>query len=945
MRLSIILILFYGFSLCGFCQTWKVLDSLCYEYHDSQPDTAIILGKKAIQGCIKEKGRNSVEYAVCLDHIAWAYKNKAKFRVADSLYQEAKYVLEYLQKTETVEYSEIINNLGILKEIQGKYTEAEKLYMQSILLRERLLGKNDLEYATACNNLGNLYLNQDRLSEAELYLKQALSIIEKKVGRKHLYYATIANNLAKIYQVQGKYPEAEILYKSAKEGYEILVGKKHPYYATACNNLAFLYERQGLYTQAEDLYQEALSIRLMTSGKNHPDYAASCNALGGLLYATGRYNQAEIWYQEALSIKLKVFGKQHQEYAGACNNLGFLYSAQQKYHPAETLFKQAQTIYANVLGKNSAYYATACNNLARVYRLQKKYPQAESLFKEALNIYEKLFSKMHTTYIQTCENLSVMYVQQKRYSEAEALFKHIVQTKMQDIETNFKNLSESEKEKYLKANIESAFNTFQNFVFLYYKKNPSITQESYNLILQTKGLILSSTEKVKNRIINSQDELLKTLYLEWKATKDKYTKAQNLNAETRQKRKINIDSLSKRVNELEKELTLKSEDFAHVFSNHSHTWKEVQDKLKPFEAAVEVVKLYRKEFVQDENNEPVLYFALILKKQSKYPELVHIPHGSKLEKEYLINYKRSIKHKIADEISYDIYWKPLKKKLKDIKTVYFSSDGVYHQINISTLYNPDNKKYLCDEVQIINVTSTKDILQNCISTSGVAYLIGNPLYQIHQDTLQGDDVLTELEWRDIEPLEGAEKEVKEASLFLERAITIVGKDATEEYIKSIKNPRILHIATHGYFKKGQYQSSTQAMLNAGLLLAGVVDYDRMKVRPFDKEDGRLTAFEVMNMDLDSTQLVVLSACETALGQASKEGVYGLQRAFKVAGAQRIIMSLWKVNDEATQLLMTKFYENWQKKGISERAAFEIAQREVRNQYREPYYWGAFVMIE
>jgi CHAT domain-containing protein/Flp pilus assembly protein TadD len=947
MRTAFLVLIFILYAVSGFSQTWKQLDSLCYEYNDSKPDSAVLLGKKAIEGCIKEKGKNSTEYAICLDHIAWAYKNKAKFHVSDSLYREAKYIMEMLQQTENAEYAEIVNNLGILCETLGKYADAEKLYMQSIQIRERILGKTHSEYATSCNNLGNLYLNQDRPSEAEIYLKQALSIVEKNLGRDHVYFATISNNLARVYQAQGKYPEAEVSFKLAKQGYEKLVGKKHPHYATSCNNLAFLYERQGLYEQAEGLYQEAIQIRMQSLGKRHPDYGASCNSLGGLFYATGNYVQAEFWYKEALSIKLELFGKNHQEYAGACNNLGFLYSVQNKFYQAETLFKKSRDIYAVTLGKNSGNYATACNNLARVYRMAKKYAPAETLFKESLSIYEKLFSKTHLSYISTCENLSVMYTQQKRYSEAENLFRHIIQTKMQDIESNFKNLSESEKEKYLKANIENAFNTFQNFVFLRYKNNMSMAEYSYNLILQTKGLILSSSEKVKNRIINSKDENLKKVYLEWKNTKDKYTKAQNISAEIRQKKKISLDSLNKRINELEKELALKSEDFAHTFTTKITTWKDIQNTLKPYEAAIEIVRIYRKDLTgENEKNDPTLYFALIIKKDSKHPELVPLFEGSKLEKEYFTNYKRSIKHKIPDELSYNLYWQPIKTKLKGIKTVYFSPEGIYHQLNLMTLYNTATQQYLFDEIQIVNVTSTKDILEKRIlKTDKYAYLIGNPKYEIELTSSHTSNSTRSIELQDIPQLEGAEKEVTEASRFLLKNTTVVGQYATEEYIKSIKNPSILHIATHGYFKKGQYQSSTQAMLNAGLLFAGVVDYDRMDIRPYDKEDGKLTAFEVMNMELDSTELVVLSACETGLGQASKEGVYGLQRAFKVAGAQTIIMSLWKVSDEATQLLMTKFYENWQKKGMDKRKAFETAQKDLRKQYKEPYYWGAFVMIE
>jgi CHAT domain-containing protein len=129
------------------------------------------------------------------------------------------------------------------------------------------------------------------------------------------------------------------------------------------------------------------------------------------------------------------------------------------------------------------------------------------------------------------------------------------------------------------------------------------------------------------------------------------------------------------------------------------------------------------------------------------------------------------------------------------------------------------------------------------------------------------------------------------------------------------------------------------MFNAGLVMAGV-----MKKKEGDKEDGVITAFEVSNLNFSSTELVVLSACETGLGEVENgEGVFGLQRAFKIAGANNIIMSLWKVDDKVTQQLMTEFYGYWLS-GLDVPTAFYMAQNKIREQYRQPYFWGAFVIF-
>ncbi len=947
MRFYIVFLVVSIFSYVH-AQNWRTLDSLCYEYAETNPDSAIIYGKKAIEGCIKEKGKNSVEYAVCLEHTGIAYINKNMTVISDSLYNTAKSIIEKLGKSNSNEYVSILNQIGSLYRVKGMYSEAELYHNQAINILLQTDVKDSLLYVYSLNNLAGDYLGQSRYSEATDLCIKSIKIRERLVGRKHIDYASACNNLAGLYKIQGMYSKAEILFKESINIIKEIYGKNHPDYILYVNNLAGVYEKQGNYTKAQVLLEEAIKLQLNNFGKSHKTYIHICGSLAGVYEKQKIYEKAESLYKEVIMITENIFGKTHPTYAMFLNNLAGFYYKKGKYEDALLYYKKSLDIYSKKLGINHESYARVSNNMAVVCEYTGKYTEAETLLTNSLKIREKLLGKFHPSYGLTCVNLARYYHNRGFMEKSEMLFKEVLDNKNYEIQTNFVGLSHADKEIYFQHNIESSFYQFMAFVMKRYIDNPSITQEAYENILNTKGIILENTEKIKNRILNSGNEELKKMYLEWKKRKDEYVKAQNLTIEQRRQKGINLDSLNNQINELEKELSLKSEDFANAFTPKTVTWKDIQNTLKKDQAAIEILQVNAKQKLNDKDS--ILYMALIVKKNSIYPEIVVLPNGNELESKYITNYRRSTQSKMPDELSYNAFWKPIKEKLKGIKTVYLSPDGVYHQINLNTLQNPDTKKYVIDEVQVINVTNTKDILNKHTYTTKNNYLIGNPKFDLEIKTEQDNEKPKQERtfegfFEGISQLEGAENEVKQISTILPNAKTITGTEATEEYIKSIKNPRILHIATHGYFRKGQYQSSTQAMLNAGLLFSGVVDYDRMEIRPLDKEDGKLTAFEVMNMELDSTELVVLSACETGLGQVSKEGVYGLQRAFKVAGAECIIMSLWRVSDEATQLLMTKFYENWQKKGMDKRKAFETAQKEIRKQYKEPYYWGAFVMIE
>jgi CHAT domain-containing protein len=325
----------------------------------------------------------------------------------------------------------------------------------------------------------------------------------------------------------------------------------------------------------------------------------------------------------------------------------------------------------------------------------------------------------------------------------------------------------------------------------------------------------------------------------------------------------------------------------------------------------------------------------------------------------------------------------LAEKLNGIRKIYFSPDGVYNQLNLNTLSNTATSQYLIDEVEIQLVTTTKDLITKTpgsVVKIKDAALFGFPNYGqvpsgVHADSLQStsspsvdmqtitqDSVQRFFDGKKIAELPGTKTEIETIQALLQKQEvnlqTYLYNEATEQKLKGLVNPALLHIATHGFFladvKDDQAESRNFAgmesgriksnpLLRSGLVFAGAQQILTGASAP-EGEDGILTAYEGMNLDLDKTEMVVMSACETGLGVSSNgEGVYGLQRAFQVAGAKSVLMSLWTVSDEATQKLMTAFYQNWMN-GKTPREAFRDAQLSLRASYPQPYFWGAFVMV-
>ncbi len=427
--------------------------------------------------------------------------------------------------------------------------------------------------------------------------------------------------------------------------------------------------------------------------------------------------------------------------------------------------------------------------------------------------------------------------------------------------------------------------------------------------------------------------------------------------------------LNQEIEHLEKELAQHSAEFRARLGEKptSILGQDIKEKLQPDEAAIEIIRtpFYSLQGPVNPIKDSIRYIALIVSHHYQYPEMVIIDNGKTLEKQYIKMYQNAIKFLIQDTLSYLAFWGPIEKKLKGIKKIYLCPDGIYHKINLQTLFNKEKGNYLGDDVEIQLLGNTRDILT--LSSAGMTknyeeskmYFFGYPDFTNANapGTLKYTEIQSEFKHQrfldqtsgHITILEGTRSELLNIQQIIEHFNIpyklFVEHEANEVNLKKVDSPYVLHIATHVFFIEDEsaVHNNVHPLLKSGLLLAGA----ELAVKGIKQEgeDGIFTALEAMNLNLHGTELVVLSACETGLGDIiNGEGVFGLQRAFMEAGARSVVMSLWKVDDQATQKMMTLFYQHLVVHRLPKRLAFNKAQQELRQMFPEPYYWGAFIMV-
>ncbi len=832
---------------------------------------------------------------------------------------------------------------------------------------------------------------QGHYAEAELLSKQALEILEKNPGSDQSLLAHAFNDLAESYREQGKYADAEQLYLRAIKLDEQALGLNDPEVAPLLNNLGLLYKQEGRYAEAEPLHIRALTLTTKAYGKDSMQVAITLNCLGSLYAAQGRYADAAPLQRRSLEIRQKLLPPDHPDIGTALNNLALVYMIEGKYADAQQLGEQALRIDKKAWGNDAPVVAIDLRNLGDLSRKQKDDAAAETYYLETLRIQEKSLGPDHPEVEGTAMVLARFYDSKNDYVKAAPYFKQAFANLNRQFQYHFTYMSEQDRLAFL-GTVGEVFPTYLSFCFKYREQDPALRGVFYDVVLREKGLVVESMASFRGRIAASGDKQALQLLDQLAARRAEVARIVASSSRSSASSRADLDRLEQEVNQIERELVKLSGTVAEHNRLATVTWRDVQKALGPHEAAVEYVRLPYEDGKTDRTT--TQYVALVVTPGSEsWPEEILLGEAAELEYASLHDYWQLVGTQMANPASglpfYRAFWKPLETQLVGIKRVYVSPDGLLNEISFAALPSDDGP-LLFEKYDVRTVLSTKDLLRTTpASANRSAVLFGDPQFDLSVEqaaaVLAGQNsrapapIATpanaralsaagprgpgrairspDPESKTLDRLPGTALEVKTVGDLLAangwRVQSFVGQEALEEDIKRVKGPRVLHVATHGYFDPDQKRSAghfENPMLASGLFFAGANRVLSGSPPANNFDDGILTAYEAASLNLQGTELVVLSACETGLGHSSNgEGVFGLPRALQEAGAQAVMMSMWKVPDAETQELMTLFYRKWLS-GKDKHEALREAQLELRKdvihrwQHDRPHDWAAFVLV-
>ncbi len=826
--------------------------------------------------------------------------------------------------------------------------------------------------ADSLAGLAIVYFVKSKYSQVKPLYNRALEIKERAFGPDHPEVGLSLLRLANIYYHSSDYVNAELPYRRCLTIAEKSVGENDPMLARALSGLANLYTELGDFEKAKPMLQRSLDILEKSYGPESPTLASGLIRMGNLYNDSGEYAKSEVFYQRALNLtEPNATGT-----LVALTNLGVAYTRQGKYAKAEPLFREALEKKEKIYGPEHTRVAFGVISLADLYLAQGDYERAEPLYQRGLAIYEKLLGTDHLDLVESLRGQARLYRAKGEIVKSLAYQTRLNAIIEQSINYNLAIGSERQKIAYL-ASLEGETDRTLSLHIQAAPENRDAKVLAAKAVLRRKGRLLdwmtdrlgalrnrsTTKDQVPIEQLNEIISELATLVMNG---------PQNIPLPEHQ-RKIRL--LEERREKLENEISRRSAGFYQA--PDPVDFAAVQRAI-PTAAALIEFAIYRPfDPKTADHKEPFgepRYVAYIVRREAEvqWKELGEAKEIDTVIEDFRQALRDSKRNdvKLLSRVVDEKIMQPIRALLGDATQLLISPDGSLNLIPFEALVDEQNR-YLVERFSSTYLTSGRDLLRMQVArdSKSATVVFANPLFgepeliadaktapkKSQQTSAKRESVTTGTDLSDVyfAPLAGTAQEAQAIKSLFPEAVVLTAAQAKETSLKGVSAPRILHIATHGFFLTdtstpmtgGEDTRSISAnarvenpLLRSGLALAGA------NIHKSAGDDGILTALEASGLNLWGTKLVTLSACDTGLGEVKNgEGVYGLRRAFVLAGTEALVMSLWPVSDYVTREMMTNYY-NGLKHGLGRGEALRQVQLTMlkHNAREHPFYWASFI---
>lgn len=932
--------------------------------------------------------RESVLYGAACFFEGTLLSNSGDYTKAEAAYLESKRIRSSIFSYHSQEYIDVLSRLSMLQTDMGKYKEAAQCVQELKEIRELALPADDPKVISTIRELGSLYRRMGTYELADSILQTQVVDEAGLDAPAALEYARLLAEMADLYREMEDFERAVPTYLKALSLYTTKKSKESGEYVALLTGLAMLYLEMG---QSEE------SRVYLTKAKRQVEtgivffkrikYGPVMLALAELYRANKEFDDAEELYLDGIEEFESNLQQGFPDYAKLHYELASLYHEKQDYTLAEETYLRAIQLWESVEGARVPWYPKTIMGLAKLYQVKKNYSKAIALFHQSKLYWEATLGKEYPLYIINILDLARLSWETQQYSSADSLYAMAAELGKERLVGASQYMSARELHKYMQKIMDT-----QAEILSFVNQSPVTDQTvgtCYNNALFYKGFLLQNAIQIKRTALANAGSA--AVFHQLNANRRLLSK--EFSKPFSERRNVNL--YQEQIDSLESELICMVSEVEKL--SMQVEWQDIVGQLDSNEAAIEFVDF---RYYRGGLTDSIMYAALVLKEGTMVPEFVPlfkshrdnpiINSGSMDNIEYL-NFLYSSDTRGLIEVEnvrpnlYQLIWEPLKRSgLEGIDRIYCSPSGIIHRINLGAIQVNDDMLIL-DEVDILRVGSTRDIergvdvLKDSVSVAAIFGGIDYNSGWMDSTMREANDVATKFnsalsqDRGDLDGtwnyLSGTQNEVNSLVSICQRlgiiSQTYTDSFATEDVFKLLgesgapPSPWLLHMGTHGYFypdpkeeesdhlleRTVVFKTSNQPMLRSGLILAGANYYWKNNLLPPGAvEDGILTADEISYLDLSNTELAVLSACETGLGDIQgNEGVFGLQRAFKIAGAKYLIMSLWKIPDKESKLFMDSFYQYWLEESSSIQDAFIRAQKE-RQGVTSHYGWAGFILL-